>query len=168
MQRYHNGAPVPGDGYWDNEPIYAPKTERCAIAVLAPVPPPPPDTNELTRGLTSAINTIMPVGPTGLRMAGHYAGQGGLALEFAVDSVTLDCGAAHAKHAYAVDDTPNQIQISVKNGASPFTLVLQPNGTLLGSGSVDVAGRVVTGSDANGIAFAPSTARCSVSMLAAR
>ena len=168
MQRYHNGAVVPGDGYWDNEPIYAPKTERCAIGALAPVPPPPPDKDELTRGLTSAMNTIMPTGPTGLRMAGHFAGQGGLALEFAVDSVTLDCGAAHVKHAYTVDDTPNQIQITVKNGASPFTLALQPNGTLLGSGSIDVVGRVVTGSDANGLVFAPSNARCSVSTLAAR
>jgi len=101
-------------------------------------------------------------------MAGHYTGQGGLALEFAVDSVTLDCGAAHVKDVYTVDDPPNQIQITVKNGASPFTMELQPNGSLLGSGSVDVAGRVVTGSDANGIVFAPSNARCSVNTLAAR
>ena len=128
MQKYHNGVAVPGDGYWDNEPIYAPKTERCTIGAFAPAPAPPPDKNPLTRGLTSAMNTMMPEGPTGLRMAGHYAGQGGLALEFAVDAVTLDCGAAHVKGLTQWRNGSNQIQIIVKNGASPFTLALQPNG----------------------------------------
>ena len=116
MQRYHNGVEVPGDGYWDNEPIYAPKTERCTIGAFAAAPAPPPDKNPLTRDLTSAINTLMPEGPTGLRMAGHYVGQDGPALEFAVDSVVLDCGAAHVRQAYTVENTSNQIQIIVKNG----------------------------------------------------
>jgi hypothetical protein len=168
MQRYHNGALVPGDGYWDNEPIYAPKTERCTIAGLAPVPAPPPDKNPLTRDLTSAMDSMMPAGPTGLRMAGHYVGPSGLTLEFAVDSVILDCGAAHVRDAYSVDNAPNQVLVTVKNGATPFTLALQPNDTLLGSGSIDVTGRVVTGADANGPVFAPSNARCSMGTLAAR
>jgi hypothetical protein len=101
-------------------------------------------------------------------MAGHYLGQGGLSLEFAVDAVILDCGAAHVKDTYVVENASSQIQIAVKNGASPFTVAVQPNGTLLGSGSIDVAGRVVTGSDANGILFAPRNARCSLGTLAAK
>jgi hypothetical protein len=168
MQRYHNGVEVPGDGYWDKEPIYEPKTERCTVATFAPVPPPPPDKSALTGAITSAIDTMMPSGPTGLRMAGHYLGQDGLSLEFAVDAVILDCGAAHVKRAYIVDNAPNQIQVTVNNGAAPFTLAVQPNGAIVGSGSVDVAGRVVTGSDANGIVFAPRSARCSLGTLAAK
>src|SRR5207302_8141335 len=97
MQEYRNGVAVAGGGYWTQVPVYAPKTERCAIGALAPAPPPPPDKNPLTAGLTSALTTLMPVGPTGLRMTGQYAGQGGLALEFAVDSVILDCAEAHVK-----------------------------------------------------------------------
>jgi hypothetical protein len=168
MQRYHNGVEVPGDGYWDNQPIYAPKTERCTVGTFAQAPPLPPDKSALTGAITSAIDTMMPSGPTGLRMAGHYLGQDGLSLEFAVDAVILDCGAAHVKRAYIVDNAPNQIQVTVNNGAAPFTLAVQPNGAIVGSGSVDVAGRVVTGSDANGIVFAPRSARCSLGTLAAK
>jgi len=168
MQRYHNGVEVPGDGYWDNQPIYAPKTERCTIATFAQAPTPPPDKSPLTGPITSAIETMMPSGPTGLRMAGHYTGQGGLALEFAVDAVILDCGAAHVKQSYAVDNTSNQILITVKNSASAFTVALQPNGTLAGSGSTDVAGRVVTGSNGNGITYAARNARCAIGILTAK
>jgi hypothetical protein len=168
MQRYHNGAPVPGDGYWDNVPIYAPKTERCTIGTFAQAPPPPPDKSELIRGVTSVLNSMMPVGPTGLRMAGHYAGQGGLSLEFAVDAVILDCGAAHVKDSYAVENTSNQIEIAVKNGASPFIVALQSNGTLVGSGNIDVAGRVVTGATDNGVVFAARNVRCAVGTLDAK
>jgi hypothetical protein len=168
MQEYRNGAAVAGGGYWTQVPIYAPKTERCTIGALAQVPAPPPDKNPLTRDLTSAMNSLMPAGPTGLRMAGHYASQGGLALEFAVDSVIVDCGAAHVKEPYTVDNTSNQILVTVKNGASPFTMALQSNSTLLGQGSTDVVGRVVTGGEANGLAFAPRSARCGIGTLAAK
>ncbi|HSS99326.1 MAG TPA: hypothetical protein VLK33_19965 [Terriglobales bacterium] len=130
MQRYHNGVIVPGDGYWDSVPVYAPKTERCTIGGFAPAPPPPPEKNPLISGLTSAMNSLMPQGPTGLRMAGHYAGQGGLTLEFDADAVTLDCGAAHVKDAYTVENGSNQILITVKNGASPVSMALSPTARL--------------------------------------
>ncbi len=168
MQRYHNGVIVPGDGYWDSRPVYAPKTERCTIGAYSAAPPPPPDKDPLTSGLTAAMSSMMPQGPTGLRMAGHYAGQGGLVLEFAPDAVTLDCGAAHVKDAYVVENGSNQIQITVKNGASPVTMALQPNGTLAGSGNIDVAGRVVTGATDNAVVFAQRNARCGVGTLAAK
>jgi hypothetical protein len=168
MQRYHHGAPVPGDGYWNDVPIYAPKTERCAIGTLAQAPPPPPDKNQLTAVLTSALTTMMPVGPTGLRVMGSYVSQGGLGLEFSVDSVILDCGAAHVKQPYTVENAATQILITVKNGSSPFTVGLQPNGTFVGSGTTDVAGRVVTGSSGNAITYAPSNARCSIGALTAK
>lgn len=165
MQRYHNGAPVAGDGYWDSQPIYAPKTERCTIGSFAAAPPPAADKNPLTAEITSTINSISPQGPTGLRMSGHYSGQGGLALEFAVDSVVLDCGAAHVKQLYAVEISATQIVVNVKNGSSPFMLAVQPNGMLTGSGTVDVAGRVVTGASDTALTYAPQNARCAIGTL---
>jgi hypothetical protein len=168
MQEYRNGVAVAGGGYWTQVPEYAPKTERCAIGALAAAPPPPPDKNPLTAGLTSALTTLMPVGPTGLRMTGQYAGQGGLALEFAVDSVILDCAAAHVKQSYTVENAANQILIAVKNGSSSFTVALQPSGTLGGSGSTDVAGRVVTGSSGNDLTYKPENRRCPIGTLTAK
>jgi len=105
-------------------------------------------------------------GPEGLRMSGRYLGQGGLALEFAADAVVLDCGAAHVKQPYTVENAPNQILINIKNGASPFTLALQSNGTLTGSGNAAIAGRVVTGATQNALTYAPKTASCAVGTLA--
>lgn len=157
MQEYRNGVPQVGrdctgrSEYWVQEPIYAPKTERCTIGTFVQAPPAPPDKSELINGLTTSKNSMMHVGPAGLRIAGRYTNQGSLALEFAGDAVILDCGAAHVKLAYAVENAATQILITVKNGSSPFTLALQLNGTLLGSGNADVAGRVVTG--ANGEAL---------------
>ena len=165
MQEYRNGMAVAGGGYWTSEPIYAPKTERCTIGTLAQAPPPAPDKNPLAREITAAINSVMAVGPPGLRMAGQFIGQGGLALEFADDAVTLDCGAAHVKQPYTVENAPGQFQVTIKNGAAPFTLTVQPNGMLLGSGNADVAGRVVTGSTQNAITYAPKNARCAIGTL---
>jgi hypothetical protein len=165
MQEYRNGIAVAGGGYWTSEPIYAPKTERCTIGTLAQAPPPAPDKNPLTRDITAAINGVMAVGPPGLRMSGQFIGQGGLALEFADDAVTLDCGAAHVKQPYTVENAPSQFQVTIKNGAAPFTLTVQPNGTLLGSGNTDVAGRVVTGSTQNALTYAPKNARCAIGTL---
>jgi len=166
MQEYRNGVLVPGSGYWDNQPIYGPKTERCTIGNLAQAPPPAPDKNPLTSGITSAINSVMHTGPSGLRMNGHYLSQGGLALEFAADAVVLDCGAAHVRQPYDVENTPNQILVRVKNGTSPLTLAVQSNGTLAGSGTAEVVGRVVTGSTQNEITYAAKTARCEIGTLA--
>jgi len=45
---------------------------------------------------------------------------------------------------------------------------LQPNGMLVGSGAIDVAGRVVTGSTASAITYASRSARCSIGALTAR
>jgi hypothetical protein len=170
MQQYINGvAQVGGNcagscGYWAQEPIYAPKTERCRIGTFAQRPPPKPEKNDLAAGIVSAL--VTPVGPAGLRMSGHYLSQGGLALEFAADAVILDCGAAHVKQSYTVENLPNQILITVKNGASPFTVALQANGTLTGSGTAEVAGRVVTGSTDDALTYAPKNARCAIGTLA--
>jgi hypothetical protein len=72
------------------------------------------------------------------------------------------------KEPYTVDNTSNQILVTVRNGASAFTMALQSNSTLLGQGSTDVVGRVVTGGEVNGLAFAPRSGRCGIGTLAAK
>jgi hypothetical protein len=86
-------------------------------------------------------------------------------MEFHPTAALLDCGEAHVLRPYAVANTADRLTVTVKNGTSPFTLTLQPDGTLAGAGTVEVAGRVVTGTDANGATFAPRTARCGIDSL---
>jgi hypothetical protein len=153
-------------GHWSSVPIHAPKTERCTIGTLAQVPPPPPDKNPLVgvvREIAASMSNVVTLGPPGLRMTGQYIGQGGFALDFADDAVTLDCGEAHVKQPYTVQNAATQLVITVNNDSTPFTLVLQSNGTLSGSGSMDVVGRVATGGA--GVTFAPRNARCAIGTL---
>jgi hypothetical protein len=98
-------------------------------------------------------------------MTKRYTNQGGLILEFADDAVTLDCGAAQVKQAYVVENGATQILITVKNGGSPFTLAVQTNGTLAGSGNAEVVGQVATGSNGDGLTYAAKNARCAIGTL---
>jgi hypothetical protein len=165
MQEYINNVAVAGGGYWVHDPIYGPKTERCAMGSFTQAPSGMPDKSGLINSLTTAINTVMHTGPAGLRMTGKYTNAGGLALEFEDDGVTIDCGAAHVKQAYVVENGASQFLVTVKNGAAPFTLAVQQNGTLSGSGNADVTGRVVTGANDTAITYAPRTARCAIGTL---
>jgi hypothetical protein len=171
MQHYINGvAQVGGScagrcGYWVHDPIYAPKTERCVIGTFAQAPPGAPDKSGLINGLTTAMNDLMHTGPAGLRMTGSYSNAGGLILEFEDDAVTIDCSAAHVKQAYTVENAAAEIRITVKNGPAPFTLAVQSNGTLLGSGNADITGRVVTGANGDAITYAAKNARCAIGTL---
>jgi hypothetical protein len=69
---------------------------------------------------------------------------------------------------YAVDNTANGLVVTIRNGTVPVPLTLGANGVLSGSGSVDVTGRVVTGTNATGVTFEPRTAKCSVGDLRPR
>src|SRR5262249_5163134 len=82
-----------------------------------------------------------------------YASQSGLRIEFREDLATVECGEAHVAEAYVMQDAGGQISVKIQNGATPFTLSLQPNGTRVGSGSIGVAGRVVTGSTENALTY---------------
>ena len=177
-RRVSDNTIIPGSGHEEQEPIYAPKTERCTIGVL----PPAGSTSSAGSALVAVLKIVSGqqsdeeagreaeknATPPGPRMLGQYSGQGGLRAEFNTDTVILDCGEAHVEQRYTVENTVNQVLVTVKNGATPFTVALQPDGTLAGSGTVDVAGRVVTGSNANGIAYAPRNARCALGTLAAK
>jgi hypothetical protein len=110
-----------------------------------------------------AANTV-----PGLRLAGTYAGDGGMKIEFRDDSATVECGEARDAEAYSVQPAGGQFAVKLQHGTTPFVLMLQPNGTLVGSGMVDVAGRVVTGSSGNEITYAPRNARCALGTLSPR
>jgi len=57
--------------------------------------------------------------------------------------------------------------VKFQNGTGPLSLVLQPNGTLTGSGNIDVAGRRAIQSDSGGLDYLPRNARCALGTLEA-
>ncbi len=160
-----------GPGHWAMVPIYAPKTQSCAIGALMPAGPTPINPGVLTV-VASAVNAItgqasssadkaqMEMPPPGIRMAGVYTSQGGLKAEFATASVVLDCGEAHVRDKYTVERKGGQILIHVQNPASPFTATVQPDGSLSGPASVEVAGRVATGMTGDQVNYVSRHAQC--------
>ena len=104
----------------------------------------------------------------GPRMGGTYAGASGLKVEFRSTAAILDCGQAHVMVPYDVQNLADRVVVTVRNGNVPLTLTLRPDGTLVGSGTVDVTGRTVTGVRDSGATFAPRQERCAVGTLTAR
>jgi hypothetical protein len=153
-------------------PDYAPKTERCSIASFAPPPPAAPasatpaDTG-IFGALTGMMNTITPTSEAGLRMNGKYSGPSGLLLDFGGDAVTLDCGQAHVKAPYTVENAPAQFLVHVQNSGSPFTLAVTADNTLHGSGSAAVNGRLVSGMQGDNVTFTPHSETCAIGTFAA-
>jgi hypothetical protein len=111
---------------------------------------------------TGIANAISPgFAEPGLRMFGKYGG-GMLLLDFSENSVILDSGQAHVRQPYTVENAADQFLIHVQNSGGPFTLALQPDNTLRGSGSTAVNGRLVTGMNGDNVTFAPHSERCDV------
>ena len=141
-----------------------PKTEHCNVGAL-----PPSGSNVSVSGVLSNVlgtnaSKSASLAP-GLRLNGNYAAPGGLSIEFRDDSATLDCSGALSSEAYAVSAEGGQMLVRFDHKGGPLSLVLQPNGTLSGSGTVAVAGRKVY-KDANGhIAYTPQNASCAVGTL---
>jgi hypothetical protein len=98
-------------------------------------------------------------------MAGTFAGNG-LRLEFHPTAVVIDCGEAHVLRPYTVETLADRMRVTLRNGDVPVAVSLQGDGALVGAGTIDVAGRVVTGLDAGNPVFAPRSARCPVGSLA--
>ncbi|MGH8282593.1 MAG: hypothetical protein ACRESE_01950 [Gammaproteobacteria bacterium] len=167
------GEEIPGTRQWYTEPIYAPRTQTCAIGTLSPAGPMVSTLGvlaDITKivGLSNGqapANSNMEMPPPGIRMFGPYTSSGGLKAQFATASVVLDCGEAHVRDKYSVERAGNQILVHVQNPASPFTATLQLDGSLAGPASVAVAGRLVTGMTGDQVNFAPSNATCSVGKL---
>ena len=164
---------VPGSGHQERTPVYGPKTERCAFGALRATAPVVASGSIIGAMASIAGGAADPASqrsgtteaPAGARMAGTFAGNG-LRLEFRPTAVVIDCGEAHVLRPYSVESLADRMRITLRNGDVPVPLTLQGDGSLVGTGAIDVAGRVVTGVDANGPAFAPRSARCPVAALA--
>jgi hypothetical protein len=154
-------------------PDYAPKTVRCSIASFAPPPPAPPastvpaDTG-IIGALTDMMGTIAPPSEPGLRMVGKYSSSSGPLLDFGGDAVILDCGRAHVKAPYKVENTPTQFLVHVQNSGGPFTLAVTTDGALGGSGSTTVNGKLVSGMNGDNVTFTPHSESCVIGSFAAQ
>jgi hypothetical protein len=156
-------------------PDYAPATARCLIGSLSMPPPPKPvpagaqptDSSGMMGMITGLSDMLSPgsgapdSGASGLRMTGKYGG-GMLLLDFSGNSLVLDCGQAHIRAPYIVEIAPSAFLIHVQNSGGPFSLALQPDNTLRGTGSTAVNGRLVTGMKGDEVTFAPRSETCDV------
>src|SRR5947207_13548886 len=156
-------------------PDYSPAMARCVIGSLA-MPPAPkpapagaqPADNSGMLGLITGLTDMMDpgggaslVGGGGLRMTGKYGG-GTLLLDFSGNSLVLDCGQAHVRATYTVENAPTTFLVHVQNPGSPFVLALQPDNSLRGAGSTTVNGKLVTGMNGDDLAFAPHIETCDI------
>ena len=176
LHRASDNSVIPGSGHEEKEPVYGPRTERCGFAEFR-------STGNVTAD-ASMVGVIVGIAggqadpasqqsgtteaPAGPRLSGSYGNSNGLQVEFKPTAVLLDCGDAHVLRPYAVDNRANGLLVTIRNENVPVTLTLDANGVLTGSGTVDVTGRVVTGTNASGVTYAPRTARCAVGDLRPR
>jgi hypothetical protein len=119
-------------------------------------------------GVSDLVGKPIPMGAflSGVYSVAGAAGGSGLRVAFSVDDVVLDCGDAHVKKSYALQNSSSGVAINIAND-KPFTLALQPNGSLAGSSTVTINGRLLTGTDAGGnYSFKPISASCPVGTLA--
>jgi hypothetical protein len=142
----------------------APKTERCNVGVLPPVAATSSISSTMTQVLGSQASKSANTAP-GLRLIGTYAVAGGLKIEFRDDSATLECNTALSSEGYAVVPEGSQLVVKFQHSTGPLSLILQPNGSLTGSGSVDVNGRKIYRSQSGEIAYTPQNARCTLGTL---
>ena len=157
-------------------PDYAPATMNCAIGTLAaPPPPPPPSASDSSAmggifgAIAGMVSTVTPISSLpGLRMEGKYFSSNGLILDFAGDTVTMDCGQAHIKAPYTVVNNPASFTVNVQNPGGPFTLTVSSSNSLQGSGSTTVNGRLVSGMNGDNVTFTPHSESCAVATFTPR
>lgn len=144
----------------------APKTERCNVSAL-----PPMRGNVSVSGVLTQVIGTKPSQSTntapGLRLNGTYAAPGGLKIEFRDDSATLECGESFSSEGYEVVRSGIQFIVKFQNTSVPFSLVLQPNGSLTGSGNIDVMGHRAIQAASGGMDYLPRNARCALGTLEA-
>jgi hypothetical protein len=172
QRRVIDNLPVPGSGHYEQVPIYEPRTLNCGFASLRATAP-AREESTIIGSLAVAVGAGAAPSPTsqapaGPRMGGTYGGSNGLKVEFRATAAILDCGNAHVKRPYDVQTLADRVVVTVRNGNVPMTLTLGQDGSLSGSGAVDVAGRLVTGVNGSDVTFTPHQERCPVGTLTAR
>jgi len=180
-----SGMKIPGSEHQVRKPILAPKTVACSIGSLVAGAPQLPDQGVISGFadmLVLAMGTFSPDAkqvadkrydqkavPPGVRFLGNYANSAGMKLEFAEGPVVVDCAQAHVSAAYTISATGGAAAVTVQDGAAPFTVVVQPDGSLSGTGTATVNGRLMAGFDAdNHPAYKPTSATCSVAKFSAQ
>lgn len=143
-----------------------PKTERCTVGTLPPTSESIKTANVLTQVLGSKGSKSANSKP-GLRLNGKYEVPGGMKIEFRDDSATLECGESFNSEAYEVLRENGQMVVKFQNNTGPLSLVLQPNGTLTGSGNIEVTGRQAIQASGGGVDYLPRSARCNLGTLEA-
>lgn len=160
-------------------PIYGPITVHCSVGALTPGPDvivDPGDSNG--GGVLSALGMMMgmlagdsgskqPTVPAGPRMAGVFKGAGGLKIQFNDGNAVIDCAQVHVLALYDVSMQGGQAVVALENGANPFHLTVHADGTLSGSGTATVNGKLMTALNGADPIFAPTSASCPLNALAA-
>jgi hypothetical protein len=144
-----------------------PKTERCTVGTLPAGSESLNTSTLLTQVLGSKASKSANSAP-GLRLNGRYEVPGGLKIEFRDDSATLECGESFNSEAYSVIRGGGQFVVKFQNSTGPLSLVLQPNGSLTGSGDIEVTGRRAIQGDGGGVDYLPRNARCALGTFTAR
>lgn len=175
---------------------YVSKTADCNAGVLSPIGGSPmPTINEIGKNPFAMLTTIFSgtaelmkgrstddalkemlnpkaekaIAP-GLRVHGRFAGPTGFSLAFHPESVTLGCGEAERALEYTVQRSGDKTMLIAKENGNPISFQLMPDGSVVGQGTVQVNGRVITGTTEdinNPFTFAPRVARCEVGRLVA-
>lgn len=167
------------------------KTTDCTVGVLSPIGASPlqslkNDTDILT-AIGAGMGTLMKGGnlndaakemiapeadqkiAPGLRMAASYGG-GSFGLNFHRESVTMACGEAEQALPYSIQRSGAKTMLVIENKPNPLSLQVMSDGSINGSGTVQVNGRIVTGTtdDVNNpFTFAPRVANCPIGRLTA-
>ena len=68
---------------------------------------------------------------------------------------------------YEVLQESGHLIVKFQNNTGPLSLVLQPNNTLTGSGTIDVTGRKAIQAAGGGVDYTPRNARCSLGTMEA-
>jgi hypothetical protein len=161
-------------------PQYGPDMETCKLGTLAPGPATAPDQGMIAdlSGALSMMGSLfggdsdsstpkqllLDPGP---RMAGTYTSAGGLKIQFQDAGAVIDCAQAHVSVPYDVSNQAGAATIAVKNGSTPFSLTLQSSGTLTGSGTATINGKLMTALDGDGNPIlTPTSATCAMGTLA--
>jgi hypothetical protein len=169
------------------------RTSSCTLGLLNPTGPSP-----VLGSFDAIVNTAFTLAaggkapaaekmpPPGLRVSGAFAGQSGLDLQFYPESAIVSCRDAVVARDYSVTTAGSRVLVNVQNGAAPIQLEYRTDKTLVGSGSVQVNGRMFVGMKDriengqvvhhpvfNGIVmrdpvFRPVTETCTLGMLAPR
>jgi hypothetical protein len=162
-------------------PNYGPDTEHCNVGTLLPGPPsaPPQGAVNSIFGAIAAAGALVGANSQsdvpkqvmispGPRMAGTFASADGLKIQFSDGGAVIDCAQAHVAAKYSVAISGSSIRATVRNGTSPFTLALGANGTLGGTGTTTVNGKLMTALDSNSDPIlTPTSATCPVGTLTA-